>query len=67
MFNPDNIMRIDFVERLAGIEIENIALFNKNNTTDQEAQKAIDLHGMGNNPKVIIISKEQFNNIFKGE
>lgn len=64
MFNKDNIMRIDFTECIAGIKIDYIALYNKNNTTETEVQKAIDLHGMGSNAKVIIISKEQFNNVF---
>lgn len=64
MFDKENIARINFTEYYRKTEIEYIALFNKNKTTVEEVKKAIDLHGMGENSNVIIITKEQFENVF---
>lgn len=64
MFDKENIARINFTEYYGKTEIEYVALFNKNKTTVEEVKKAIDLHGVGENPNVIIVSKEQFENVF---
>lgn len=67
MFDKNNIMRIDFVEKIGEIELEYVALFNKTKTTEKEAQKAIQLNGIGQNNNIIIINKGQFNSVFLGE
>ena len=64
MFNKDDVMRIDFSEKYGEIEIPMVALFNKNVILEEEAVKAIKIHGDRSNNKVIIITKEQFDNVF---
>jgi hypothetical protein len=64
MFNKENIMQIEFTSRIGGCEVQKIALFNKNNVSENEAIKVIRTEGIYYNPKVIIIYKEQFENVF---
>lgn len=67
MFDKDNIMRIDFINKIAGAEMEYIALFNKTKISEKDVKKAIQLYGIGKNPNVIFISKEQFESVFLGK
>ena len=64
IFNKEDIMRIDYVEKLSVLEIEKVALYNKNKITEEEVLEVIKLHGIGYNPNVILIDKEQFENVF---
>ena len=64
MFNKENISKIDFTSSIGNIYFQRVALFNKNKISFEEATKMIQLDGMSENPSVIIISKEQFENVF---
>jgi hypothetical protein len=67
MFNKENIMKIDFIKKIGNYKLEYIALFNKTKISDKEVRKAIQLHGVGEHPYVIFMSKEQFENVFGGK
>jgi len=64
MFDKENVMRIDFVNKIGNYSIEMVALFNKNRMTEQQAVEAIRLEGIRENENIIFISKNQFNNVF---
>ena len=64
IFNKEDIMRIDYVEKLSTLETEKVALYNKNKITEEEVWEVIKLHGIVYNPNVILIDKEQFENVF---
>ena len=64
MFNKENIMKIEFTKKIGNYEFEYIALFNQTRISDDEVKKAIQLHGTGEHPYVVFMSKEQFKNVF---
>lgn len=64
MFNKDDIMKIEFTKKIGSYELEYVALFNQTKISDDEVKKAIQLHGVGEHPHVIFMSKEQFENVF---
>ena len=64
MFDKNRIMKIEFTERYDGLEVEYVALFDKD-TPEEEARMAIELHGVDISINVIIITKKQFENVFK--
>jgi hypothetical protein len=65
-FDKDNIMRIDFVNTYGSTyKVDMTALFNKTKISESEVQKIIEVSSIaGNNPNVIIITKEQYENVF---
>jgi len=64
MFNKDNIMQIEFISTIGGCEVQKIALFNMMKTSEEEVNKVIQTEGIYYNPNVIVIYKEQFENVF---
>jgi len=64
MFNEDNILQIEFTSKIGDCEIQKVVLFNMMKVSEKEVEKAIYLDGVGYNPNIIIITEEQFKNVF---
>jgi thiamine monophosphate synthase len=65
IFDKENIMMIEFIEQYGKLgEVQMVALFNKNKTTEQEAKEAIKLYPISENFNVVFMMKRQFENIF---
>ena len=63
MGNLDNIMRIEYTDEYAeNIRIEMVALFNAVKTTEQEAKEELMARTQ---EKIIIMTKKQFEHVFK--
>jgi|GEM_PF-5038488 len=67
MFIKENIQKIEFDKVLGDIKTRKIALFNKTKVSTYEVNKSIHLDEFGENPYVILITEEQFNNVFESE
>ena len=62
MFNKEDIRIIEFTNHYGIVDIEMIALFNTTKCTEQEALEEIEIE----QPiKTIIITKKQFENVFR--
>jgi len=57
-------MKIEYIQKIGNYEFQKVALFNMMKVTEEEGKQAIELDGVGYDPNVIIIYKEQFENVF---
>jgi hypothetical protein len=62
--DKDNIIMIEFTNTWHGFKQEMVAIYNKNNMTEEMANELIRTEIQDDN--LIVITKEQFNNVFKG-
>lgn len=60
----NNVIQIEFDHVIGNYKQTMIALYNSDNITEQDVQKTIEAYPIEQNSKVIIISKEQYNNVF---
>ena len=63
MTNLSHIMRIEFEEECGPYTFERVALFNKNNITEEDAWRAI--RAGEYNPNVLVMTKSQWESVFQ--
>ena len=66
MFDIKNISMIEYTQVIGEHKFKYVALFNDTRTTEQEARHVIKTNTLGSKD-VIIISKEQYINVFMSD
>jgi len=59
----ENIMIIEFKHH----DIQMLAMYNRNITTEDKVKLAIQLYGMGNDNDILIMTNKQYRSIFFAE
>lgn len=63
MLDKENLMRIEFQKKIAGVySVEMLALYNLKRIAEEEVREVIKTESY--NPNVIIVEKLQFENVF---
>lgn len=65
MFDKENLVRIDFTKRIGDFKFEMVALYNKQRISEEKIRELIESGTYDKN--VIVIDKQQFENVFLTE